>query len=68
VAVDGAHKTPGLRNVELTAPFFQNGGTLSLAEVVDFYNRGGDFGPVNIDNFDVDVQCFSLLTRKRRTL
>jgi cytochrome c peroxidase len=44
VAVDGAFKVPGLRNVELTAPYFHNGGHLSLESVMDFYSRGGDFG------------------------
>lgn len=39
----GAFKMPGLRNVELTAPYFHNGGKLTLREVVEFYNRGGDF-------------------------
>ncbi|MCI0672859.1 MAG: hypothetical protein L0Y64_20630 [Myxococcaceae bacterium] len=39
----GAFKTPGLRNVALTAPYFHNGGKATLAEVVDFYSRGGDF-------------------------
>jgi cytochrome c peroxidase len=39
----GAFKTPALRNVKLTAPYFHNGGKATLAEVVDFYNRGGDF-------------------------
>lgn len=39
----GAFKTPGLRNVKLTAPYFHNGGKATLADVVDFYNRGGDF-------------------------
>jgi PASTA domain-containing protein len=42
-AVDGAFKVPGLRNVELTAPYFHNGGELTLRQVVDFYSRGGDF-------------------------
>ena len=41
--VDGAFKTPGLRNVELTAPYFHNGNSLSLEQVVEFYTRGGDF-------------------------
>jgi len=36
-------KTPGLRNVELTAPYFHNGGDRTLGDVVDFYNRGGNF-------------------------
>lgn len=43
VVANGALKTPGLRNVELTAPYMHNGGFLTLEQVVDFYNRGGDF-------------------------
>jgi cytochrome c peroxidase len=39
----GAFKTPMLRNVKLTAPYFHNGGKASLEDVVAFYNRGGDF-------------------------
>jgi cytochrome c peroxidase len=46
LAVDGAFKTPGLRNIELTAPYFHNGGYLTLRQLVDFYNRGGDFQPI----------------------
>ncbi len=41
-AVDGAFKTPSLRNVELTGPFFHTGGAATLEEVVEFYNRGGN--------------------------
>jgi hypothetical protein len=41
-AVDGAVKVPTLRNVELTGPYFHNGGQATLEQVVDFYNRGGD--------------------------
>jgi cytochrome c peroxidase len=52
IAADGAFKTPGLRNVELTAPYFHNGGQLTLEQVVDFYSRGGDFAENNIDNLD----------------
>ncbi|MBD2773300.1 cytochrome-c peroxidase [Iningainema tapete] len=50
VTADGAFKTPGLRNVELTAPYFHNGGQLTLEQVVDFYNRGGDFGGLPVLN------------------
>jgi hypothetical protein len=46
VGTDGATKVPGLRNVELTAPYFHNGGTLTLRGVVEFYSRGGDFVPI----------------------
>jgi hypothetical protein len=42
VAVDGAFKVPTIRNVELTGPYFHNGGQATLRQVVDFYNRGGD--------------------------
>ena len=41
-AVDGAFKTPTLRNVELTGPYFHTGAYATLASVIDFYNRGGD--------------------------
>jgi len=47
VAVDGAFKTPNLRNVEFTGPYFHNGGKSTLMQVVDFYNRGGDFSREN---------------------
>jgi cytochrome c peroxidase len=60
VAVDGAFKTPGLRNVELTAPYFHNGGDLTLLDVVNFYDRGGNFGAFNHDNFDPDVEVLGL--------
>lgn len=41
--VAGSFKTPGLRNVELTGPYFHNGGKSTLAQVVEFYDMGGDF-------------------------
>jgi cytochrome c peroxidase len=44
VAADGTFKIPGLRNVELTAPYFHNGGELTLLDVVKFYTRGGNQG------------------------
>jgi cytochrome c peroxidase len=49
VSVRGAVKTPDLRNIELTAPFFLNGGQATLGQVVDFYSRGGDFPSSDID-------------------
>ncbi|MDQ2746305.1 MAG: FG-GAP-like repeat-containing protein [Acidobacteriota bacterium] len=47
---DGAFKTPTLRNVELHAPYMHNGRFATLEEVVEFYNRGGDFDAPNIDH------------------
>lgn len=52
VAVDGAFKTPSLRNVELTGPYFHNGGLSTLMQVVEFYARGGNFPQANVDNLN----------------
>jgi cytochrome c peroxidase len=46
-AVDGSFKVAGLRNVELTAPYFHNGSVFTLDQVVQFYVRGGNF-PFNL--------------------
>jgi uncharacterized protein (TIGR03437 family) len=45
----GRFKTPGLRNIEFTGPYFHNGSQATLGQVMEFYNRGGDF-PVNASN------------------
>lgn len=42
-------RTPSLRNVELRAPYMHNGRFATLEEVVEFYNRGGDFPGPNTD-------------------
>jgi cytochrome c peroxidase len=44
--VDGAFKTPSLRNAALTAPYFHNGDALTLHQVVELYSRGGNVFPV----------------------
>jgi cytochrome c peroxidase len=68
IVADGAFKTPGLRNVELTGPYFHNGGELTLRDVVDFYNRGGDFRENNIDNLDAGIRDQGLgLTEEQKT-
>ncbi len=51
----GAFKIPSLRNVELTAPYFHNGGQHTLRQVIEFYNRGGDFHDLNSDNMDFEI-------------
>ena len=81
VVADGFMKVPGLRNVELTAPYYHNGGLLRLRDVLDFYSRGGDFAkleqldgseiaPLNIllnsDEEKADLEAFLLsLTDER---
>ena len=59
----GSAKAPQLRNIELTGPYFHNGGKLTLRQVVNFYSHGSDF-PItnaqhrdfNIVNLDKDIQ------------
>ena len=59
----GSFKAAPLRNVELTGPYFHNGGKLTLRQVVDFYVRGGDF-PItnaahrdfNLVNMNIEIQ------------
>lgn len=41
----GAFKTPTLRNLRDTAPYMHDGSQKTLAEVVDFYNKGGEKNP-----------------------
>lgn len=47
----GKFKTPGLRNIALTAPYMHNGMFKTLEEVVDYYNDPARFvkNPINID-------------------
>lgn len=57
IVVDGAFKVPGLRNVELTAPYFHTGGHRTLRDVVEFYSRGGDShtGMVTLDGVEIST-------------
>ncbi len=45
----GAFRVPSLRNVQMRAPYMHNGRFATLEEVVEFYNRGGDFTAPNKD-------------------
>ena len=83
-AVDGAFKTAGLRNVELTGPYMHDGSMATLEQVVEFYNRGGNRrGPINSDttgfdhspqwgnnpsNLDVDIQPLGLTAQEQADL
>jgi cytochrome c peroxidase len=57
---DGTFKVPSLRNLELTAPYFHNGGQRTIREVVEFYNRGGDFREHNVVNIDFEIGKLNL--------
>jgi cytochrome c peroxidase len=68
VNVAGAFKTPGLRNVELTGPYFHNGGKATLMQVVDLYDRGGDFGRENGANIHTSIVPLGLTEQEKRDL
>jgi cytochrome c peroxidase len=68
VAVDGAFKTPGLRNSELTGPYFHNGGMATLRQVVQFYNRGGNFCSFNRRDLDPSIKPLALTAAEEEQL
>ena len=60
---EGAFKVPSLRNVALTAPYFHDGGTLTLREVVELYSRGGNVAPITtLDGTPIEPLGVPLLT------
>ena len=69
IARGGFFKTPQLRNVALTAPYFHNGGQLTLEQVVEYYNRGGDFNTVEeVQYMDPDVEILGLSLQDKQDL
>jgi cytochrome c peroxidase len=67
-ATNGAFKTPSLRNVELTGPYFHHGGQATLRQVVDEYDRGGDFHEDNIDDLHFDMTDLFLTEQQKDDL
>jgi len=62
---EGKMRTPGLRNLELRAPYMHNGRFETIEEVVEFYDRGGDFdGP----NKDSQIQPLGLTRQQKDDL
>jgi cytochrome c peroxidase len=66
VAIDGTFKTPGLRNVDLTGPYFHKGGYLNLTDVLEVYARGADFRRENVANLDQGVSGIPALQDRSR--
>ena len=66
----GFLKVPSLRNIALTAPYFHNGGQLTLEQVVEFYNRGGDFpdGYAQIPLIDPNIVPLGLTEQEKTDL
>lgn len=51
-------KTPNIRNSELRLPLFHNGSANTVREVIEFYNRGGDFNTEG--NLDINIEELNL--------
>jgi len=66
-SLKGAFKTPTLRDISLTAPYFHDGSAQTLMEVVEHYNKGGvtkadlsrDIKPLNLSQQEMqDIVAF----------
>ena len=68
VANDGAMKVPGLRNLKYTGPYMHNGSLATLMDVVDFYDRGGNFCGTNLRDLDPDIQPLGLSSNEKKDL
>jgi cytochrome c peroxidase len=65
----GSFKTPTVRNVGRTAPYFHHGRYPTLEQVVDFYDRGGGRGlGLNVPNQDPEVRPLHLTADDKRAL
>ena len=60
----GRFRTPTLRNIALTAPYFHDGSAATLAEVVEFYDRGGNANR----NLDPAIKQLNLSAQQKQDL
>ena len=60
----GAFKTPTLREIARTAPYMHDGSLVSLDEVVDYYDRGGNANP----GLDPELRPLKLTASEKRSL
>jgi cytochrome c peroxidase len=60
----GAFKTPSLREVARTPPYMHDGSLATLAEVVDYYDKGGRANP----NLDPEIRRLQLTAAEKKAL
>lgn len=60
----GKFKTPTLRNSTQTAPYMHDGSEATLADVVEFYNKGGIPNP----NLSKEIKPLNLSAQEKRDL
>jgi cytochrome c peroxidase len=68
----GAWKTPTLRDIDLTAPYFHDGSAKTLEEVIEHYDRGGasalDPHGHPPENLDPDIKPLGLSAEQKAAL
>ena len=68
-ADERSFKTPTVRNVDRTAPYFHHGAFARLEDVVAFYDKGGGRGlGLDVPNQDPDVRKLGLTPDETRVL
>jgi cytochrome c peroxidase len=60
----GAFKTPTLREIARTGPYMHDGSVLTLADVVDFYDHGGNASP----GLDAELRPLKLTPAEKDSL
>lgn len=60
IGVFGAFKTPNLRNVKFTGPYFHTGGQMNLRQVFELYKRAANFPNINFNNIADRLGPFAL--------
>lgn len=64
-----AFKTPTVRNIVRTAPYFHHGAYRTLEQVIEFYDRGGGVGlGLSVPNQDPDVRKLNLSPEEKSVL
>lgn len=64
----GAFKTPGLRNIALTAPYMHDGRFKTLREVIDYYNEPDKFIPNSINRDTLLKKPLGLTEEEKKDL
>jgi cytochrome c peroxidase len=60
----GAFKTPTLRDLTRTGPYMHDGSQVTLEEVVEFYDKGGEKNP----NLDINMKPLGLTPEEKKAL
>jgi cytochrome c peroxidase len=63
----GAFKTPTLRSVASTAPYFHTGKVATLADTIEFYDRGGDVAHF-VGTVDQNMRVLDLSSAEKQQL